>query len=830
MTAVLRDSPTRRRPRRRPAIGGVLAAVLVAAPLALAAQLGTDAPAERHEQVSGRAWVVSPEQGTVSLIDGTSHEVVATVAAPGALAGNDLAVTQAGSSAYVVDRTLGTAFRVDGATFDVSAPAEVADPGGRPQVLEGGGAVYLVDPVRRTATHADPRTLEPGLELSLAAEPGDGQSVVDADGRLWVVDAVTGSLTWFDEAKHVIDGLATPESRLVLVEGRAVLVDVTAGRAVELGPDGQDGGWSCTGLPPGSAARLLGSGTSGHVYAAVPDDGTLVISALGRDDCTTTVELVDPGTADFGPLAQDGRYVFVPDRTSGHTFVIDTVRGTQAADVPLARPGNRVELTAKDGVVFYNDLDSEVAGVLTLDEGAWTGAAVEKYDAATDEGVAVVGGGDDPTGSTDPADNSTQTGATFAPARGGKVAPEAPTTTVSGGPTISRVDVRPDPVVLGSPVTLTPLVRGATGARWEWTVTAPDGTVAWSSQEVGTPSLTLAGDEPATYELSLVIVDDDGRRATLSRPLETVLVPTPHIASFSIDNADPGLGQVTNISADESGLSGAESTWQWEVSLDGVPLPFPGQPAPGAPLPLQFPFEGVYTVALTITRGELWDTASVPVTYSDQCVPALANRRFVDLREDGITTVDVTADDCFVDTTVTLELPPWLSTPTPTVDVVAGATEVVDDRFRSAEATPVPVELSVVGTPPSDGVLPGAITLVLGETRVPVDVRVNLAPAWAADPTCTPPDPTTDDRPRFRALLVDADAGALDVRLTLDGVPGGPDAGYLMLPGRDERGAYELVGPAAMPVGDATTFSVRATDRFGAVSEVRTVPVGGCAA
>lgn len=828
---MLRDSPTtRRRHRRRPAVGGVVACALVAAPLALAAQLGADAPAERHEQVAGRAWVVSPEQGTVSLIDGASHEVVATVAAPGALAGDELAVTQAGSSAYVVDRTLGTAFRVDGATFDVGEPAAVAAPGGRPQVLEGGGAVYLVDPVRRTATHADPRTLEPGLELSLAAEPGEGQSVVDSGGRLWVVDGATGSLTWFDDAKHVIDGLATTESRLVLVEGRAVLVDVTAGRAVELGPDGQEGSWSCTGLPPGSAARLLGSLTSGHVYAAVPDEGTLVISALDRDDCSTAVSLAEPGTADFGPLAQDGRYVFVPDRTTGHTFVVDTVRGEQAADVPLTHPGNRVELTAKDGIVFYNDLDSEVAGVLTLDGGAWTGTPVEKYDAATDEGVAVVGGGDDAPGATEPGDESSVVETTFAPVRDGRSAPDAPTTSVSGGPTISRVDVRPDPVVLGSPVTLTPVVRGAVGSEWEWTVTAPDGTVAWSSDEVGAPTLTLQGEEPASYELTLVVTDADGRRATLVRPLDTVLVPTPHIASFSIDNPSPGLGEVTNISADESGLSGADSTWQWEVSLDGIPLPFPAQPAPGTPLPLQFPFEGVYTVALTITSGELSDSASVPVTYADQCVPALANRRFVDLRESGTTTVDITADDCFVDSTVTLELPAWLSTPTPTVDVTAGVTEVVDDRFRSADATPVPVELSVVGPPPSDGVVTDAVTLVLGDVRVPVDVRVNLPPAWTADPTCTPPDAASGDRPRFHAALADADAGTLDVRLTLDGVPGGPAGGYRMLPGQSGRGTYELTGPATMPVGDATTFSVRATDRFGSVSEVRTVPVEGCAA
>jgi hypothetical protein len=217
------------------------------------------------------------------------------------------------------------------------------------------------------------------------------------------------------------------------------------------------------------------------------------------------------------------------------------------------------------------------------------------------------------------------------------------------------------------------------------------------------------------------------------------------------------------------------------------------------------------------------------VTYTDQCVPALADRRFVDLRESGATTVAVTADDCFVDSTITLELPPWLASPTPTVDVAAGPTEVVDDRFRSAQATPVPVDLTVVGTPPSDGVVTGAITLVLGEVRVPVDVRVNLAPAWTGDPSCTAPDVASGDRPRFQAPLADADAGALDVRLTLDGVPGGPAGGYRMLPGQSGRGTYELTGPATMPVGDATTFSVRASDRFGAQSEVRTASVEGCA-
>ena len=167
------------------------------------------------------------------------------------------------------------------------------------------------------------------------------------------------------------------------------------------------------------------------------------------------------------------------------------------------------------------------------------------------------------------------------------------------------------------------------------------------------------------------------------------------------------------------------------------------------------------------------------MTYADQCVPALADRRFVDLRGDGTATVPVTAAECFVDTPVTLELPPWLSTTTPTVDVPAGRTEIVDGLHRTDAPDPVPVEVTVVGTPRPTAWCAGAITLVLGDQRVPVDVRVNRHPCG---PPTRPAPAGTTGQARFEAPLADADAGSLDVRLTLDGVAGGPEDGYRMLP------------------------------------------------
>ncbi|WP_456787261.1 hypothetical protein [Cellulomonas sp. P5_C5] len=821
---MLRDTRPRRHPRTRSALTVLVACAVVAAPVGLALRLGQDAPLDAPRQVAGRAWVASPEQGTVSLLDGPSREIVVSLPAPGSLAGDELAVTQSGSSAYVVDRTLGTGARIDGATFEAGAAARLAAPGGRPLVLEGGGAVYVLDPERRTAARVDPETLEVRTELSLAAEPGDGQSVVDDDGRLWVVDATTGDLTWFDRTKHV-DKVGLPQAQLVLVEGHAVLVDVEGGRVVQLGSDGPTGRWSCVGQWDGSPARILGSATSDQVYSAVPANGTLVVATVGRDDCAASIEIAEPGTADFGPLAQDGRYVFVPDRTTGRTAVVDTSLGRQVADLPLAGPGSRIELTSKDGIVFYNDLDSEVSGVISLDGDTWSSTEVQKFDPSTDEGVATLG---DSAGSDDARQGdgtATTDWAAVAPQRDGRTAPSAPSSAVEGGPQIDGVSVRPDPAVLGQPVRLVPDVRGAVGTSWSWTITAADGTVVWTSEQPGPVELTLQGTEPASYTLVLEIVDSAGHHAISRKAIDTVLVPTPHIEDFLVDDTTPGTSEIIHIAAVESGLPAGEATWSWSVTHAEQGLLFAKDLPPGAPFPVRFPEAGDYQVNLTVKSGGLEDPASVPIVVADRCTPALTGRRFIDLRRDGTGTFNVTADDCFVDSTVTLELPPWLAADATDLDVLAGPIETVDGLEHTTDAAPVPVAVRVTGTPPSDGVVTGAVTLVLGDRRVPVDVRVNTPPAWTADPVCTRDEDT--GRVTVTAALADADAGSIDVRLTLDGAPGGPEGGYRMLP-TSTRGEYSLVVPRSVDLAAVSGASILPTDRFGAAAEARPVDLAAC--
>jgi hypothetical protein len=187
---------------RRWATGG--AAALVVLPVLVIASRAGGLPGERVG-LSG-----------VTLIDGASAQVVGSVRVPGASAGDDLQVTQAGSSAYVVDRSVGSVSRVDGPTYETSEPVAFGRPGTPLSVFVGGNGLYVVDGSRRAASVTDPVSLRVRQQLSLAARPGLGQSTVDGQGRLWAVDG--GGLTWFDPGKHVRD-VADGDFRLVTAGG-----------------------------------------------------------------------------------------------------------------------------------------------------------------------------------------------------------------------------------------------------------------------------------------------------------------------------------------------------------------------------------------------------------------------------------------------------------------------------------------------------------------------------------------------------------------------------------------------------------------------------------
>jgi hypothetical protein len=372
-------------PRWRSSVVAGVTAVALMAPVGWALIAGSATPATRLELTSGTAWLLSPGRGWVTLIDGPSEQVVATLSAESV--GPGLSITQDGDSAFVIDDAAGTIKRIDGSTYNTSEKVEFGSGGSDLEVLTGGETAYVIDPVARTASVVDPESLRVLRTVSLQGRPGPQQTLATPDGRLWTVDADGGGLGWVDPDGSRGSRQVSPTTRLIAVNDRAALLDPDVAQPdVEvLDANGTGNAWDCRlGSRPGDELQLLGAASDSSVYAAISQSGTLLIaSAAGSTggDCGAAIPIGKPG-ARFGPLVESGDFVFVPNRATGEAVVVDVRTATNVATLPLTDPGNDLELISKDGLVFYNDLSAEKAGVLKRGpDGQWVaGQPLRKFD------------------------------------------------------------------------------------------------------------------------------------------------------------------------------------------------------------------------------------------------------------------------------------------------------------------------------------------------------------------------------------------------------------------------------------------------------------------
>ncbi|MDQ0373760.1 hypothetical protein [Cellulomonas humilata] len=550
--------PSLRTPAARRYLGPATAAVVVAVPLAFTVLVGQGNDVHELAQSTGSAWVASPGAGTVTLIDGPSEEIVDSLPSPGAAAGDDLGVVQRGSSALVVNETRGTLARVDGATFAGGTPVLVADPGSPLTVLEGGDQAYVVDATRRTTTVLDADELTLQATISLSSTPGPGQTAVDGDGRLWVVDSGGSGIASFRGSDRVVRGPADASAQVVLVQGKAVLTDLSGGRLGVLRPDGEVAGWTCLDVRPDDDVQLLGSATSPHVYAAVAQTGNVVVASLSGD-CQDVVPVAGEAGHDFGPMVQSDRFVFVPDRTTGRTTIIDTADLSTTDTSELAPPGHRLELASKDGIVFFNDLDGGTAGVLTWDGTTWRqGEALQKYEPA-DASLTEVAVPQEPvpapaTPPTDPAPPapteeepptappagtqppaalvpaprpSATTASTPAPAPtptpGATKAPPAP-------PVVVSLTSTPTDVQSGVPVSFDATVAGEV-TSWSWRIATSGGTELATATSAGSTSFTFPDDGDPNVVVTLTVTGPGGSSAPAQLP---ITVAGPPVATLTV--------------------------------------------------------------------------------------------------------------------------------------------------------------------------------------------------------------------------------------------------------------------------------------------------------
>jgi hypothetical protein len=760
--------------------GGALAVVLVAVPVT-GALMGSGFPGERVALSGGAAWLASPQQALVTLIDGASEQVIGSVRAPAAKAGDDLTVVQAGSAALVLNAAQGTVARVDSGTYEVSEAVKFGEQDGRAlSVFVGGDSAYVVDGQRRVASVTDPVSLRVRQRLSLAAQPGAEQSVVDKAGRLWLIDPATGSLTWFDDGKQVRPGVADAASRLVLVQGRPVLVDAAHSRIGALDGDGGVEDWSCLDVRSGDKVQLLGSSTGDHVFAAVSASGTLLISAVGHDDCGRSVDVGAPGDT-FGPLVESGGFVFVPNRTSGHTIVVDVAAARVAADLKVVDPGRRLELLAKDGFVFYNDLDGDRAGVIRFDGETWKlGKAMKKFGSGDPQLLTAQGdtgaiSNPNPQGTGGATPGATGTATT--PPTTTTQQPKPPKTTPpkTPGPTRTTAGPPPQPVIRDitwSPAqvvrtrtaTWTATVDNASGATWAWEILDQGGAVLHQASSAGTMTHTLPAGTPDNLQVKLTVRTSAGQ-AVATRPFSTIAVGQLTV-DLRCSVTAPSLNQPVSCNG-TVGNAGSGATWTWTVTGPGQ-NGASEQGTPGTARSERFTAGGAYAVKLAVAYDGRTVEDTVNLNVSDRCTISSVSPSTADLRRNrgvaGVEWVNVNLTGCFVHTFVpSVDLDSWLKMSAPSMSW--DGDDVGTGRYSFNL-----LKTSAFTLAPKDGLNANVVTISLpnGESTGS-GVQANNPPTIVDSYNC---DKQPDGTYRFVFKYADGDLSSTSATITVGSYSG----------------------------------------------------------
>lgn len=351
---------------------GAAAAVVVAGMVVL----GTGHPSQGIRLTSGAAWLASAKVGQVTLLDGSTVEVAGQV--PVAAVGNVIDVVQQGTSAYVVDKTANTIRRVDGATFTPTPPATpIPQVTGGLVAFAGANSLYAMDTQHGIVTEADPRTGAPiGEPHPMSAQLSANTAVVDDANRLWIIDTATGDLTRIAGDRRTKQAVTSAgKAVMTLVDGSPVVVSTAQRKAVVVSPDtGIARSTIDLDLRPDDAVEVGGSPHGSRLYV-VASRGVVNVCDLRASNCDTGIPL--DSSKDLGGPVEAGNRLFVPDYGNGRVWIIDLTGRRVVGQAQVLAAAGKFQLLNRDGVVFFNNPDTEQAGVIHLD-GRVVNAA--KYD------------------------------------------------------------------------------------------------------------------------------------------------------------------------------------------------------------------------------------------------------------------------------------------------------------------------------------------------------------------------------------------------------------------------------------------------------------------
>lgn len=530
---------------------------------------------------AGTVWLASTATGGVTLVDGASAEVAGGVEV--GEPGSALSVTQRGSAALVLNQETGVLSRVDSATQRVSATSAVLPASPGLTVKSAPDAVHAVDVHSGTVTSVDPDTLKAGEPRRLAGEITPDNLVVDDRGRLWAIDEESGDLVWLtDGGERRTRATATRTGRLTLTADQPALVDPEHGTAELLSPEtGAVTRTARTGLGAGDAVVVGGSADRSRLLIAVPGRGELVTCAFDTGSCADPVRISAPG-AELGTPVEVDDHAVVPDRSTGQVTIVNLDTGKVVAQRQLFGQPTRFELLARDGIVFFNDPDSNAAGVLDL---AGDVRAITKYA----EGPTM---GENPP-VPDPRSLATKIDNRQQPGVGLPGRDWTPQTNPPRAPA---------PAVA---IVVRPGTRGVVGDEFDLSVQlhpAGTATTQWSfgdGTEAAGNSVRHRWQQPGSFLVRAAVTRANGKTTHAEATVTVDPAGAPHrITQLTVRRPKPVIGESVHFNAD---TVGKPDKWAWTVTR-------PGQPAPEitAQTPEfshRFATPGVYTVALTTTAG-----------------------------------------------------------------------------------------------------------------------------------------------------------------------------------------------------------------------------------
>ncbi|WP_156213415.1 PKD domain-containing protein [Lentzea aerocolonigenes] len=573
------------------AVAAIGAAVLVVGPGYEAAQM---------RMRSGTVWLASSQTGEVTLVDGAAAEVKTRV--PVAEADTALTVAQRGGSAVVLNRKTGRLNHVDGATEAVSAPVPVLPASDGLVVLTTADALDVVDVHSGMTVEVDPTRFTPrGEPRRLATTIRPGSAGVDEHGRVWAIDDTTGDLVWLDHGERRTRSTATKSARLTIAGGKPVLVDPERGTAELL--DHETGAVTRSVRLEVRADDTTVIGASSDrisVLIATGSRGELVSCGFGTG-CAAPVRVGSAG-AELGTPIQIGDNAIVPDYSTGRATIVDLAGSRVIAERQLFDRPVRFELVVQDGIVFFNDPNGRVAGVLDL---AGDVRTITKYSASPAAGD--LQPAPDPRKQAEPVtkiDHRKPDSGLGLPGRTNLPGEQPPN--------------RPSPAPAAS-IIVRPGVQGVIGDEFELTIALQPPSTAITTWTFGDDSPAVVGStvhhrwlRAGTFTVRAKASLGNGQSAQ-SETAVTVAVPgaAPAITRIQAERPRPVAGELVRLRAD---ATGQPEKWRWTVTSPDSAVP--EATADTAEFDHRFVTPGIYTVSLTVTRGSLTAHASQQLTVA----------------------------------------------------------------------------------------------------------------------------------------------------------------------------------------------------------------------